>query len=755
MFNRLIVVILSAVFLFGCGESQAASKAENISFLLSQVRASGVALSSGTVTFYVAGSSSTLKTIWADRNKATPAANPYTLDANGTAQLYGDGLYHVVIKDSTGVTKYDRDYLSFVDILTASVERYDADFTSLNDAITQIGSTPTTLNIITAAFPVTATVAVPSTLTLNFVYPGSLSTGSYTVTGIKNPTPEMFGCVRGGTIDCTTAMVKALATNTTDYSIKFSDGTYLMSGDTLTVSGIQIDGKTNLDISGTPGTVLKIDDGAKRLFELANNNNVKIHDMTLYGTFETEGPVGMQPMIYLGNDAGDNNNITLDNLVFRHNQYNAIYVGSISTGIQRNIKMTNITVDQGLNFTLASGVNGLVVDNITINHRTTAPVGAGLAQDEDIAIYSDNGVSANNISISNVNIECGGDVTNTQSAGAKLAFGISELGLTMSNVTTSNININNCIGNAARTYGTNAASLYIIDRLNPDKDGFINVNLDGINTYKSAGIFIEARNIAFSNINLDTFERPALWASYYGRAIDSTQAVSTAGSSFSGIKIKNWGSDRVANITEAGTIWDRVLLTNCTGSFVGSKNSLYNNMVFDAVGNATPATGSFYVAGGADSNISISNSIFKNMTTGAVLQEPNATNYARGVNLSNIVFDNNSSNMHFTYPHEQNFVNVTGRPLTTKGHTWDGVHLQLNFLHVWVESATKRLRSSWGIPASDTDGTVVGHLLDSAWDSASHLIMGTYHFWVNAAGKLMIKNGVPTGDADGTAVGPP
>ncbi len=85
--------------------SQAATQFD---FLLSQVRTSTTSLIGGQVYFYSAGTT-TPKTIWLDRNQATTAANPYTLDANGTAQVFGAGVYRIVIKDSAGVTKFDRD----------------------------------------------------------------------------------------------------------------------------------------------------------------------------------------------------------------------------------------------------------------------------------------------------------------------------------------------------------------------------------------------------------------------------------------------------------------------------------------------------------------------------------------------------------------------------------------------------------------------------------------------------------------------
>ena len=88
------------------------SYAKQIDFLLSQVRNSVGSLAGGTITFYAAGTTD-LKTIWLDQDKASEAANPYTLDANGTAQLYADGIYKVVIKNVAGSTIYTRDYLYF------------------------------------------------------------------------------------------------------------------------------------------------------------------------------------------------------------------------------------------------------------------------------------------------------------------------------------------------------------------------------------------------------------------------------------------------------------------------------------------------------------------------------------------------------------------------------------------------------------------------------------------------------------------
>lgn len=88
-----------------------AHAATQFDFLLSQVRTSTTALIGGEVYFYQDGTT-TPQTVWLDRNQGTVAANPYTLDSNATAQIYGAGIYRIVIKDLYGVTRFDRGGIS-------------------------------------------------------------------------------------------------------------------------------------------------------------------------------------------------------------------------------------------------------------------------------------------------------------------------------------------------------------------------------------------------------------------------------------------------------------------------------------------------------------------------------------------------------------------------------------------------------------------------------------------------------------------
>ena len=67
---------------------------------------SNVALAGGSITFYEPGTS-TLKTIWSNRQKTVTKANPVTLDGSGQATIFGTGPYRILAKNSGGTTVWD------------------------------------------------------------------------------------------------------------------------------------------------------------------------------------------------------------------------------------------------------------------------------------------------------------------------------------------------------------------------------------------------------------------------------------------------------------------------------------------------------------------------------------------------------------------------------------------------------------------------------------------------------------------------
>lgn len=80
------------------------TRAANIQFLLSGLSSTttGEPINGGTVEFYASGTS-TPKYVWTEREK-TNGYYSYDLDAVGAANLFGEGQYKIIIKDSSGAT---------------------------------------------------------------------------------------------------------------------------------------------------------------------------------------------------------------------------------------------------------------------------------------------------------------------------------------------------------------------------------------------------------------------------------------------------------------------------------------------------------------------------------------------------------------------------------------------------------------------------------------------------------------------------
>ena len=67
----------------------------------------GAPLASGTVTFYIPGTT-TLKNTWSNSSQTILNTNPVVLDSGGRAVIYGSGAYRQVVKDSNGNVVWDQ-----------------------------------------------------------------------------------------------------------------------------------------------------------------------------------------------------------------------------------------------------------------------------------------------------------------------------------------------------------------------------------------------------------------------------------------------------------------------------------------------------------------------------------------------------------------------------------------------------------------------------------------------------------------------
>lgn len=106
--KKLLLTLLLIPLLF-CGSAFGTTRAVQLDILLSGLIDPNTLgpVAAGTVYFYEAGTSNT-KNVWTEKEKTNPYTS-YTLSAAGIAQLYGEGEYKIVVKDSDGSTLYTWD----------------------------------------------------------------------------------------------------------------------------------------------------------------------------------------------------------------------------------------------------------------------------------------------------------------------------------------------------------------------------------------------------------------------------------------------------------------------------------------------------------------------------------------------------------------------------------------------------------------------------------------------------------------------
>ena len=218
------VLVCAVLALFGT-VSHAATQFD---FLLSQVRTNAQgALTGGKVYFYAPGTT-TLKTVWTTAAQASTAANPYTLDANATCLVYGNGTYRVVVKDAGGTTRVDRDSVllsganaTYTVPGDVSLEEARSSSSYANSTIVVTSVLDSSASTISGIWPTDRTLKIESgggiTQATGFTINGRLDAGLYKVfygTGtvrfgrgsVPEILPQWFGAMGDGSTDDTAAL---------------------------------------------------------------------------------------------------------------------------------------------------------------------------------------------------------------------------------------------------------------------------------------------------------------------------------------------------------------------------------------------------------------------------------------------------------------------------------------------------------------------------------------------------------------------
>lgn len=338
MFKRMKKAFVFALLGICLSASTAFGAAQQVDFLLSQIRNSTGSLAAGTIYFYSPGTT-TLKTVWTDLYKTTAAANPYTIDSNGTAQIYADGLYKIVIKNAAGTTVYTRDNLNFW--APAASEYYacasatdqgvsTSGGCSIASLLTSIGTSKQATIVLahsgsgnTTIYTVTTPISFASYPHIRLVVEnGAVISG--TVTGLEYAEPEWWNVT--GTAD-NVPISAALAAASV---VKLQPKTYNIAA----------------PIIGRSGTSLIADNWAAKL----NVTGTTIGDViTLNGVsnvllqgFKVEGNANTNVTI---NIYGTSSNVTLDRLNIIEFSGAAVGIGSAHTGAVTKVRVTNSELD--------------------------------------------------------------------------------------------------------------------------------------------------------------------------------------------------------------------------------------------------------------------------------------------------------------------------------------------------------------------------------------------------------------------------
>jgi len=321
-----------------------------------------------------------------------------------------------------------------------------------------------------------------------------------------------------------------------------------------------------------------------------------------------------------------------------------------------------------------------------------------------------------------------------------------------------NVSVTNSYGVTAGqgvVTATSTVGIVVSDNIFRPKD-YVNNNTTSIYSTKRTGV-----DVGESSTDV-TITGNVIYDAYYGIYLrDDVERLTCTGNT-----IKNT-TDGIAAVIETGTyplsysiISNNVInVASRTGIDVWSTRNcvISGNTVTSASNNGIRA-----LSGNADLLISgntISlcgyNGISNTNTSNVRIAILNNTCYRNGSGgtyagiystgdariISNVCHDDSSSQLQ-TYGIWHNSANT---PTVDGNVCFQNLTTQIN-----IAAGNARGINQEGYDIKSVGATLVE--VGSAWDSR-HLLMGTYHLWVDASGVFRIKSGAPTSDTDGTVVG--
>jgi hypothetical protein len=257
------------------------AQAVQIEWLLSGYIHAGEPLNGGLVYFYESDGV-TAKNIFEDSNKSSIAANPFTLNADGKAELFADGTYTAVVKKSDGTTvaTLENQYY-FPNAGTVSDSEIDASgFGSSNEvtlsaAINSASGADRTIYLNPGSWEINNDLTVPSNINLKFLmgaYVTIAATKTLTIQGtIEAPLYNIFRGSGTVTYDDRTNIIPSI------WGIGGTHDDLTLDGIITVKDGIVLEGNATL-----PFHLKKNEDGASTTLIKLERTSASVADNDYY-----------------------------------------------------------------------------------------------------------------------------------------------------------------------------------------------------------------------------------------------------------------------------------------------------------------------------------------------------------------------------------------------------------------------------------------------------------------------------------------